>query len=412
MDLNRRNKVKALLQNLIRQIPPTLSGLEKQKFISDELINKLDRDERGDLKSFIDDCLVEMRELDASDIDLGGWGSKGYIWLRIQGFKKPMDQFGTFTVEETDLLIQNLLMESQQTHLINNMNLDFSYIFKNQENTYYRHRANTYLDLDALALNMRAISTDIRPYDSYGFHSNLLNIASLGHSKEGLILITGITGSGKSCTLDAIIDLNNNSVDAHIIVIASPVEFVHDSKKCLIRHREVGRDTKSFKNGTIEALRQDPDIIIIGEMRDPETIMAGLEVADSGHKVLSTLHTSSAIESIDRIIGEMPVDEQDRMRMRLADVLRLVVSQKLIPSSDGKRVLAKEVMVMSPPIKAAIKNNNTGEIYQMINEGSKIGMITMEQDLRRLTKSRKITSADALNYANNKIMMKRLLQSY
>jgi len=259
---------------------------------------------------------------------------------------------------------------------------------------------------------MRAISTDIRPYESFGFHANLTKINSLEHSKEGLILITGITGSGKSSTLDAIIDLNNNTVNAHIIVIASPVEFVHNSNKCIIRHREVGRDTKSFKHGTIEALRQDPDIIIIGEMRDPETIMAGLEVADSGHKVLTTLHTSSAIESIDRIIGEMPVAEQERMRMRLADVLRLVVSQKLIPSRDGKRILAKEIMVMTPSIRAAIKNNNTGEIYQMINEGMSVGMITMEQDLKRLTNSKRITAESAVNFANNKSMMKRLLQSY
>jgi len=412
MDLELRQRAKALLQNLVSRVPLTLSGMEKQQFYANELINKLERPDRVTLKSFVDYCLVEMRELEASDIDFGGWGSNGHIWLRIQGIKKPAEKFGSFTVDETDLLIQNLLMVSQQVHLQENMNLDFSYIFKGDQNIHYRHRANTYLDLDALSLNMRAISTDIRPYESYGFHANLKKINSLEHSKEGLILITGITGSGKSCTLDTIIDLNNNTVNAHIIIIASPVEFVHNSNKCIIRHREVGRDTKSFKNGTIEALRQDPDIIIIGEMRDPETIMAGLEVADSGHKVLSTLHTSSAIESIDRIIGEMPVAEQDRMRMRLADVLRLVVSQKLIPSRDGKRTLAKEIMVMTPPIRAAIKNNNTGEIYQMINEGKSVGMITMEQDLKRLTNSKLITAESAINFANNKSMMKRLLQSY
>jgi twitching motility protein PilT len=167
----------------------------------------------------------------------------------------------------------------------------------------------------------------------------------------------------------------------------------------------------SFKQGTIEALRQDPDIIIIGEMRDPDTIMAALEVADSGHKVLSTLHTSSAIESIDRIIGEVPPIEQERVRNRLADILRCVISQKLVPSLDGKRVLAKEVMVMTPSIRAAIKNNNTGEIYQMIAEGAEFGMITMEQDLRRLYLERKISLETAINYANNKRRMQQLLQA-
>jgi twitching motility protein PilT len=146
-------------------------------------------------------------------------------------------------------------------------------------------------------------------------------------------------------------------------------------------------------------------------MRDPDTIMAALEVADSGHKVLSTLHTSSAVESIDRIIGEVPPIEQERVRNRLADILRCVISQKLVPSLDGKRVLAKEVMIMTPSIRAAIKNNNTGEIYQMIAEGAEFGMITMEQDLRRLYLERKISLETAINYANNKRRMQQLLQA-
>ncbi|RKY64725.1 MAG: twitching motility protein PilT, partial [Candidatus Latescibacterota bacterium] len=177
------------------------------------------------------------------------------------------------------------------------------------------------------------------------------------------------------------------------------------------RHREVGRDVKSFRDGTIEALRQDPDIIVIGEMRDPETIMTALEVTDSGHKVFSTLHTASAVESIDRIIAEVPPMEQDRVRNRLADVLLCVISQKLVPSLDGKRVLAKEVMLSTPSIKAAIKNNNTSEIYQMIAESNELGMITMEQDLRRLYLEGKISRETAMNYANNKRRMAELLST-
>ena len=168
-------------------------------------------------------------------------------------------------------------------------------------------------------------------------------------------------------------------------------------------------DTSSFKHGTIEALRQDPDIIIIGEMRDPDTIMAALEVADSGHKVFSTLHTSSATESLDRIIGEMPPEEQDRVRIRLADILRCVISQKLVPGVDGKLVLAKEIMIMTSSIRAAIKNRNLSEIYQMINEGEKLGMMTMEQDLRRLCRAGKISLETALNYANNKRRLQQIM---
>ena len=166
---------------------------------------------------------------------------------------------------------------------------------------------------------------------------------------------------------------------------------MHKSNVSMIKHREVGRDVLSFKEGVIQALRQDPDIIVIGEMRDPDTIIAALEVTDTGHKVFSTLHTSSAVESIDRIVAEIHPTEQERVRNRLADVLISVVSQKLVPSIDGKRVLAKEVLIVTPSVKAAIKNNNTSEIYMMINQGSQSGMITMEQDLKRLYLKKKIT---------------------
>jgi len=412
MDTEQIQRVKLTVQRLAERIPHTLTSMEKQNFIGAELIGKLSEDDKIALKSFIDICLVEMRARDASDIDMGGWGANEHIWLRVQGVKKPVEELGSFTPEESDILIQNLLMGSQREYLYKYKNLDFSYTFPNENGTIYRHRADAYFDLDSLAVNMRAINTQIRPYEGYGFHANVTRNLSLIHTKEGLNLVTGITGSGKSSTLDAIIDMNNRSVAAHIIVVASPVEFVHESKRCIVRHREVGRDTQSFKHGTIEALRQDPDIIVIGEMRDPETILAGLEVADSGHKVFSTLHTSSAIESIDRIIGEVPPAEQERVRNRLADVLRCVISQKLIPSLDGKRILAKEVMLMVSSVGAAIRNNNTREVYQMINEGLKYGMITMEQDLKQHVLNEKINKETALNFANNKRVMQQLLQSY
>ena len=165
----------------------------------------------------------------------------------------------------------------------------------------------------------------------------------------------------------------------------------------------------SFKEGATQALRQDPDIIVIGEMRDPDTILTALEITDSGHKVFSTLHTSSAVESIDRIIGEVPPIEQERVRNRLADVIRCVMSQKLVPSLDGKRYLAKEIMVATPSVKAAIKNNNTSEIYQMMSESSEQGMVTMEQDLKRLYLAKKVSLETAINFANNKRRLQQIL---
>jgi twitching motility protein PilT len=258
---------------------------------------------------------------------------------------------------------------------------------------------------------MRSISAEVRSIDSLGFHPYAVKMMSHNYMKFGLSLVTGITGSGKSTTLDSVIDHHNKFDPAHIVIIAAPIEYVHKSNVSIVRHREVGRDVLSFKEGVIQALRQDPDIIVIGEMRDPDTIMAALEVTDTGHKVFSTLHTSSAVESIDRIIAEVNPIEQDRVRNRLADVLVSVASQKLVPSLDGKRVMAKEVLIVTPSVKAAIKNNNTSEIYGMINQGAQQGMITMEQDLLNLYQQRKISRDNALAYSNNKTRMLQLLKA-
>ncbi|PJF33833.1 MAG: twitching motility protein PilT, partial [Phototrophicales bacterium] len=178
--------------------------------------------------------------------------------------------------------------------------------------------------------------------------------------------------------------------------------YVHKPIKSIVKHREIGRDVRSFKEGTIQALRQDPDIIMIGEMRDADTIMTVLEVVDSGHKVFSTLHTSSAIESIDRILGEIPTNEQNRIRNRLADVLSCVISQKLIPGENGKRVLAKEILLNNSSVKTAIRNDNIGEIYQIIHQSNDQGMNTMEQDLARLHAANQISYFEAYINANNK----------
>ena len=344
----------------------------------------------------------------ASDIDMGGYGSHGKIWYRIYGQKKPDPTLGPFTVDETNVLIQSILGERQRQFMYENRNLDFSYMIVDGDKM-HRFRGDAYFDLDQIAMNMRAINAVIRTYKSLDYHVNVTKAMSLAQTKEGLILVTGITGSGKSSTLDSIIDANNHSVDGHVVIISSPIEYVHKSDRCIIRHREVGRDVLSFKEGAIQSLRQDPDIIVIGEMRDPDTIMTALEITDSGHKVFSTLHTASAVESIDRIIGEVPVIEQERVRYRLADVIRCVCSQKLIPSLDGKRFMAKEIMLATPSVKAAIKNNNTGEIYQMMSEANDQGMITMEQDLKRLYVQKKISLETAINYANNKRRLQQIL---
>lgn len=395
------------LKEIASSIPETSPGMERQMIIGD-LIAKLSPAERSALRKLMDSYLMRMIRLNASDIDFGGFGSAGQIWFRVYGDKKPDTSLGKFSLDEFNLLIQAILVERQRLFLYENRNLDFSYYIQ-ENDLLHRFRADAYFDLDNLALNMRAINATIRPFKSLEFHPGVTRVLSLMHTTQGLTLVTGITGSGKSTTLDSIIDANNHTVDAHVVIIASPIEYVHRADRCVIRHREVGRDVLSFKEGAIQALRQDPDIIVIGEMRDPDTILTALEVTDSGHKVFSTLHTASAVETIDRIIGEVPPIEQERVRTRLADVLSCVVSQKLVPSLDGKLVLAKEVVVSTPSVSAAIKNNNTGEIYQMMAESADIGMTTLEQDLKRLYLLKKISLENALIAANNKRRFQQLM---
>ncbi len=404
----RLREVSRMVKPLIGGLSQTLGGIDLQRHMGD-LIDAQSEEWKLKLKEIFEQFIIEMKELEASDIDLGGAGCNGKIWYRIHGFKNPIKTECTLNKTETDILLLNLLMPYQRKELFRRKNFDFSYTIEQGEGLDQRYRADMYYDMEHLAMNMRRIDNEIRPFKNLELHPEVSKALSLKYFQYGLTLITGITGSGKSSTLDTIVDANNRSMEAHVVIIASPVELVHQPIRSIIRHREVGRDVDSFKEGAIQSLRQDPDIIIIGELRDPDTIMTALEITDSGHKTYGTLHTSSAMESIDRIIGEVPVAEQNRIRMRLADVLTCVISQKLIPSLDGKRVLAKEVLLATPSVKAAIRNNNIGEIYQMLMEGGNQGMHTMEQNLKKLYERGEISKEVALNHSNNKKRMRKLL---
>lgn len=402
--------VRANLNRLVHQIPKIMFGQERLEFIA-KMLTEQSEEVRQTLKKKLDSFLNRMYPKEASDIDIGGAGCDGKIWYRVYGVKKPDLELRTYTLDEIDLLILNILTKKDQEFLFKNRYVDFSYtIQKNDSRS--RFRASAYFELNHLGLNMRLILNQILPFKNLGLDNEVAKLLSLKYVKHGLVLITGITGSGKSCTLDTIIDANNRTTNAHIVIISNPVEYVHDSQKCIVRHREVGRDVLSFKDGTIQSLRQDPDIIVLGEVRDPDTIATVLEVADSGHKIFTTLHTSSATESIDRILGETPPAEQTRIRERLADVLICVISQKLIPSLDGKLILAKEILVATAAVKTAIRNNHTDEIYQLIYQSSHQGMITMEQDLVKLIRSEKISYQEAYNHANNKKRFEDLIRYY
>ncbi len=396
----RLQNAKLLLTKLIAQVPTSLEGIELQQVLG-QMLNRLPDDIHHQLRTGIDCLLLMMESKEASDMDIGGAGSNGWVWFRVHGNKQPAPELVSFTALETNILLLNFLMPVQREELWKNRHIDFSYQLL-QAAGQQRFRATIYLEMNQLAMNLRRISPNIRPFQSLGLHRNVAMLLSMEYETRGLILITGITGSGKSSTLDTIIDANNRHSQGHIVIISDPIEYIHSSQKCMVRHREVGRDVRSFKDGTTEALRQDPDIIVIGEMRDSDTISTVLEAADSGHKVFATLHTSSAVESIDRILGESPPLEQPRIRERLASVLTCVMSQKLIPGLDGKLVLAKEVMVANSAVRVAIRNNHTDEIYQVIQQGGNEGMITLEQDLARLYRNHLATYEDCLNHANYK----------
>ncbi|HOT97286.1 MAG TPA: ATPase, T2SS/T4P/T4SS family [bacterium] len=405
--VDRESGLNSIFNRILSQIPENIDLLESQQMIADS-VSHLSNAERSAIRNLFESFLVHMRELEASDIEMGGATANSHIWFRVQGQKKPRTELGIWPTEQTDIIAHCLLSDKQRERLFTRRAVDFSYAMQRPEGL-WRWRASLYFDMGHLALNMRAILGTVYPYAKLGFHPVISRAFSLRYEKQGLILFTGITGSGKSTSLDSIIDANNRSVDGHIVIIGDPIEYIHTSKLCIIRHREVGRDVNSFKDGAIQALRQDPDIIVVGEMRDPDTIMTCLEIVDTGHKVFSTLHTGSAVETIDRIIAETPTEEQERVRNRLADVLRVVISQKLLPGIDGRLIMAKEVLLVTTSVRAAIRNRNVQEIYQMISENNRVGMITLEQDLVRLVHERLIDEKVALDYANNKRRFQELM---
>ncbi|NND71650.1 MAG: Flp pilus assembly complex ATPase component TadA [Rhodothermales bacterium] len=397
-------------KELAGDIPYALYGDDRIRYTLEQ-IGSLSDKERTALRIHVEHFLNRMIEVDASDIDFGGTSANKGIWYRLDGDKKPDESMGEYTVDETNVLILNLVSSAQFDLLFKRRAIDISYTMpvEGRDGRNRRLRCTVYFDFDQIALNMRLIGDIIRPLKSLNFHPRIEKGLLFRHERDGLTLVTGVTGSGKSTTLDSIIDENNKDVHGHGVIIAQPIEYMHSSKRCILRHREVGKDVPSFKDGIVQALRQDPDIIVIGELRDPETISAALEVTDSGHKVFSTLHTSSAVESIDRMIAEYPSDEQERVRNRLAEVLKCVISQKLPPKIGGGRVLTKEVLWMTSSSRAAIKNDNTSEIYQMMWEGWAEGQITLEQDLARLVKEGQISVETAMDYANVKRRLRQLL---
>ncbi|MBI2421521.1 MAG: type IV pilus twitching motility protein PilT [Candidatus Hydrogenedentes bacterium] len=316
--------------------------------------------------------------------------------LRINGqlFRSRTD---SLTPEQTQALIYGFLTEEQQARFEKNRELDFSLAVGRK----HRFRVNVYRQKGAVTAALRPIPEKIPNLEDLGFPKGLKEIAN---AKQGLVLVTGPTGHGKTTTQAALIDQINNKRACHIITIEDPIEYVHTHKRSIVDQREVGDDTMSFPNALKYVLRQDPDVILIGEMRDLETIKAALTAAETGHLVFATLHTNDAIQTVDRIIDVFPGGEQTQIRFQLSMTLLAIVAQRLIPTADHTgRVLACELLKNNTAIANLIREGKTHQVYSVVETSAREGMITMDRSIKKLYMDGAISYEDALaNMRNTK----------
>lgn len=300
--------------------------------------------------------------------------------LRVFGAIRPVPGWDKLTPEEIKEMLNPLLTEAQREELEERGQVDFSFGVRGVG----RFRCNISKQRGSWAMAMRVINATIKPLEELGLPEILHDLA---HLRDGLILVTGPTGSGKSTTLASMIDIINRERQGVIITLEDPIEFLHNHKNCVVNQREVGTDTTSFAEGLRAALRSDPDVILVGEMRDLETISIALTAAETGHLVLSTLHTRGAAKTIDRIIDVFPPDSQHQIRVQLSTVLEAVISQQLLPKKFGKGMVpAVEVMVGTPAIRNMIREEKVHQIPSMIETGARFGMQSMKAAVEELIK--------------------------
>ena len=352
----------------------------------------------------IEDLLKELVDKGGSDLHIS---NKLPPVARIDGKLVRLD-YDPLTPEGVEALLFPMMSNEQRRHLEQEWELDFSYGVEDIG----RFRVNFYKDKGCYAAAFRTIATKAPTLEDMGMPPIVTTIAD---KPRGLVLVTGPTGSGKSTTLAAMVDYINRTRAEHILTIEDPVEFVHTSKVSIIHQRELGMDTRSFANALKSALREDPDIILVGEMRDHETIALALTAAETGHLVFGTLHTSSASQTIDRIIDVFPEGQQQQIRVQLANSLVAVFSQTLLPKRlpDGTRkgrVMAQEIMVVTPAIANLIREAKAAQIYSTIQTSSGSGMQTLETALADLYKKGLVTIEDALSKSSKPAELKRLIQ--
>jgi twitching motility protein PilT len=344
--------------------------------------------------------LEEMIDKGASDLHL----SAGEVpRLRVDGNLENSNYGTQLGPRETQALAYSILTEQQKKRFEQEDELDLSFSVQNLS----RFRGNVFRQRGTVAMAIRQIPFEILSFQELGLPGV---VSKLAEKPRGLVLVTGPTGSGKSTTLAAMIDKVNRERSGHIMTVEDPIEFVHQHKNCLVNQREIGTDTASFQNALKYVLRQDPDVILVGEMRDLETVKAALTIAETGHLAFATLHTNSAAESINRMIDVFPSHQQDQVRAQLSFVLEGVVTQALLPRRIGKgRVVACEVMVATPAIRALIRDEKTHQIYSTMQAGKKFGMQTLNDALYSLYMRDEVALDELMRVSSDPTELKRMI---
>ncbi len=343
--------------------------------------------------------LTQMVEARASDVHL----SPGFPpAVRVRGQIKPLD-YPKLTAQDTREIVYSILNDAQRKVFENNLQIDMAYAIPGVA----RFRVNCFFQRGSVSAAFRHIPTELVSLESLGLPAVLGDFC---RKPRGFVLVTGPTGSGKSTTLASMVDLINESRDEHILTIEDPIEFLHRHKRCIVNQREVGADATDFSNALKSALREDPDVILVGEMRDLETISTALTAAETGHLVFATLHTQSTAQTVDRIIDVFPPHQQQQVRMQLSIALQGIVTQQLLPTADGSgRVVGVEVLVPTPAVRNLIREGKTHQIYSAIQTSGNVGMQTMDAHLAQLVREHKITQNVALERASVPEELKRLL---
>ena len=346
----------------------------------------------------LDDLLIEAVRNKASDLH---FLAKLPPHLRINGDLIPMD-CPVLEVDDVKDLVYSVLNEKQIAELEENWELDFSYSIKDTA----RFRGNIMVQRGTYSAVFRVVPFSVPKLEALNAPKDLERLCTLN---RGLILVTGPTGSGKSTTVAAMIDRINKTKHYNIITIEDPIEFLHNHQKSIICQREIGSDTHSFEKSLRQALRHDPDVIMVGEMRDYESISIALTAAETGHLVISTLHTQTAPQTISRIVDSYPSEKRDEVRKQLSSTLRAVVSQQLLPATDGGRVLAAEYMIDSPAVCAMIREGKEHQLYSVLQTSSESGMITMDQCLAEFYRQGRITYETLMHFCIDAKEVTRLI---